>query len=304
MAYKYLPDLWQSNVLPNPSAYVFRETPDEARQTGQPASRVSLVETDWSKAYLDKIVWLRSSSIEAVAIYANNSFGETDYLFLPILWRGNFQKPSEIASVRRAMSNVLVRDERWSRLSPKQSVYGNYHPGMVIFCPDRVSAAMAQRNCLENFTSARDTDDKALVAIVDAQGQVVRPMSPPTSMWEDTSASLDGGPINDVSATVEKLKSGSYAAVNGKQSWRAFRAVDSSPGVTMQQIAASVGLSPQAVRALLAPMVESKVLMVNSGGYYLDRAGRGLLASSQRVHVSRVKKRWGIYSDRDGEYRR
>ena len=174
MAYNYLPLLWQSNLVSVPKCHVFREWGDIAWQTGEPVMRAELVETDWSNGYLSRVHWLKDGPFEAVATYHN---GNPDHglLHIPILWRGSFQKPDDIAWVRQDMEKVLLEDERWNKL-PRGQALGDYYPGMVIFCPDRVAAAVVQRNWLQSLTSPALA---AMPAIIDAQGQVVRAMPPP-----------------------------------------------------------------------------------------------------------------------------
>ena len=298
MAYTYLPPLFQSNLVTDPKVWVFRETPGTAAGTGEPVSRVSLQEADWSESRLVRLYWLQEGPFEAVAIYANG----TDFLYLPLLWRGDFQKSGGISSVRRDMAKLFVRNRRWNRLPMDQAVNGPYYPGMVVFCPNRVTAAVLQRHWIESVTRR---DDRAVPAIVDAQGQVIRSMTPPTSWWENYPRPAPGGDLKDISRAVERLGTGPYASVNGRRSWRAFRCVDGAPGITSTQIAASLGVSPTVERALLEPMLRSKVFEVlEQGSHYLDVSGRGLLAYSQRVTPARVVKRFGVYANKDGRYRR
>ena len=131
MAYKYLPLLWQSNLVSVPKCHVFREWEDIAWQTGEPVTRAELVETDWSNGYLSRLHWLKDGPFEAVATYHN---GNPDHglVHIPILWRGSFQKPNDIAWVRQDMEKVLLEDERWNKL-PRGQALGDYCPGMVIF---------------------------------------------------------------------------------------------------------------------------------------------------------------------------
>ncbi len=149
MAYNYLPLLWQSNLVSVPKCHVFQEWEEIAWQTGKPVMRAELVETDWSNGYLDSLHWLKDGPFEAVATYCNGN-PEQGSLHIPILWRGSFQKPNDIAWVRRDMEKVLLEDERWNKLPTGQAL-GNYYPGMVIFCPDRVAAAVVQRNWLQSL---------------------------------------------------------------------------------------------------------------------------------------------------------
>ena len=315
MAYRFLPSLWRSNLVTEASCYVYRERQDIAWQTGEPVRRVRLEEADWSRGEMTDFHWLRRGPFEAIVSYDDGGLTE-DVLHLPVLWRGIFQKPSDIASVGRDMQQVLIQDPRWGRLPHTQTLSPDYCPGLVIFCPDRVSAAMAQRNWLESLTSQTATRP----AIIDAQGQVLRAMAPPTAWWSGFRHPRNGGDLKDVSATVRRLTSGPYAAVNGVQSWRLFRSVDGSPGVTIGQIAEFVGVDTTAAKRLLEPMtmkkakdrkrktdldqVKDRIIFVKQDGHYLDASGRDLLASSQRVTPARVLKRLGVYARRGGEYRR
>ena len=299
MAYNYLPLLWQSNLVSVPKCHVFREWREIAWQTGKPVMRAELVETDWSNGYLDSLHWLKDGPFEAVATYCNGNL-EQGSLHIPILWRGSFQKPNDIAWVRRDMEKVLLEDERWNKLPTGQALM-DYYPGMVIFCPDRVAAAVVQRNWLQSLTSPALA---AMPAIIDAQGQVVRAMAPPVSRWWTYRQSPGAGPLKDIKGTVDSLAKRAYPTVNGKRAFRTFRSMDGSPGVTLEQISADIKVDKKAVQALLEPMVGAHVITVQANGHYLDVSGRGLLADSQRRSRSGVKRRWGVYQEPGGEYTR
>ena len=300
IAYRYLPFLWQSNLVAAPTCWAFNEWEDIAWQTGEPVTRAELVEADWSHGWLYNLHWLESGPWEAIVTYSDG-VNDAARMHLPVLWRTDFQKPSDMSEVRRDMSRLLVRDKRWSKLSMDQAASWDHVPGEIIFCPGRVAAAMAQRHWQESITIR---DHATTPAIVDAEGQVVRAMSPPTAWWQGFRLPPAGGPLGDVSQVVKRLKTGAYAAVNGKRSWRMFRALDGSPGVTLDQVADSVKVDTTVARHLLQPMVDNGVISVRAGGHYLEAPGRGLLASSQRVTPARTKKRWGVYTTRGGEYRR
>lgn len=303
MAYYYLPSLWQSNLVVSPMCYVYCEREDTAWQTGQPVTRRRLVKADWSKGWLVNILWLKNGPFEAIAVYKDGRDDEIP-LFLPILWRTDFQKPGDISSVRRDMDSILLRDRRWSSLPTAQSVSWDYVPGLIVFCPGRVAAAVLQRH----WSESRTLETATMLAIIDAEGQVVRAMNPPAAWWEGLRhlpAPGDVDSLGDISKAVERLKTGAYAAVNGKRNWRQFRCVDGSPSVTIHQIAeASVGGDTTKARAIRDEMVRCKVLIVRADGHFLGESGRGLLASSQRRTGSRVKKRLGVYEKGGGEYRR
>ena len=260
MAYLYLPQLWQSNLVSGHSCYVYRERPAVARLTGQPVMRAELREVDWSRGKMIAFHWMERGPFNAVVSYGDGR-GNEDFLHLPVLWKGNFQRPSEFESVRREMRQLFREDRRWGRLPQSQALSSEFRPGMVVFTPDRVSGAMAQRNWMESATG----DNATCAAIVDAQGQVVRQMSRPTA-WCDTfhlpRRDLPLKEVKDVSRVAGSLVSGAYGAVNGVRAWRTFRAVDGSPGVKLEQVVESVGVSAPVARRLLRTMVESKVLAV------------------------------------------
>ncbi len=303
MAYRYLPSFWQSNMITEPTVNVYGEMPYTSAD-GARSSRMELVPLNWYRAHLVDFRWLESGPLEAIASYSTGG-GADGTLLLPVLWRGNFMKPADISRVRRDMEKVLVEDERRSKLPLSQAVGGIYGPGAVVFCPDRVSAAMVQRHWLESEASSQYS--WTTLAIIDAQGQVVRAMDPPTSWWANVrppSVARDLKDIGDIGEKVETLGRGAYAAVNGRRPWQTFRAVDGSPGVTRDQIAESLGVTVRDARKLLDPMTRSMVITVKSGGSYLGIPGRDLLAGSQRRTQARVKRRWGVYETTGGEYTR
>ena len=300
MAYRYLPALWQSNLVSDSSAYVVRETPGTAWLTDQPVMPVSLEESDWSLGWLRAFCWLEKGPFEAVAVYGKED-PEDGLIYLPVLWRGDFQRPRDISGVRRDMERLLVEHPRWNGLPLSQSVFGSYHPGMIVFCPDRVTGAMLQRNLVESQT---DRDLVAHAAILDAQGQVIQPMSPPAARWNRFKIPPVGGDLGDIARQVDLLGQGAYAAVNGPKAWKTFRHVEGCPGIKEAQVANLVGVRGKALRCLLKPMERTKVLTVRGGGHYPDASGRGLLAASQRVTTARAYKRYGIYTKKGGEYRR
>ena len=296
MAYAYLPDLWRSNAVSKPHVWVIPDMPSTNR-AGEPATSRKLVELNWQRAYLYDFHWLKTLPFEAIATYANGSRAE-DLLHLPLLWRGDFQKADHIAWVTEDMARVLIEDERRPSLPENQAVSGPYYPGMIIFCPDRVSAAMVQRHWLESLTSRERI---ALPAIVDAQGQVVRAMDPPTAWWESFQLPPRAALPTETSRPVRAPGSPAYNAVNRKGPWDTFRTVDSSPGMTLEQIADRVGVRTGAAEDLLGPMVQASVLTCRAGGYYVYDKGRVLLAGSQRRSQSRVNRRSGVYARAGGE---
>ena len=298
MAYLYLPRLWQSNLVVEPTCYVYRNVEVVGRR-GESVTRPELKRADWRAGRLVRLIWLQEGPFEAIAIYDNGNVNG-DQLFVPILWRGDFHKLADISQLRREMGKVLVEDERWLRLPVAQWYTLEYVPGMVILSPGRVPAAMAQRHWRESLTGDGATNP----AIIDATGQVVRSMRPPTAWWKDFPLPTFTGSLGDIAGVVRGLSSGPYAAVNSVPAWRAFRSVDRSPGVSEHQIAEFTGGDPT-VAGLLAKMKKEMVITIkDGGGHYLEVSGRALLAYSQRQTPQRVLERWGIYTKKDGRYRR
>ena len=299
MAYRYLPTLWLSNLVSEPKCWVYEDRPGIAYRTGEPVMRAALVERDWRRAFLSRFYWMRDGPFEAVAIYDN--MYSHDKFYLPVLWRGNFQTAADIANVRREMRGALIEDERWYKLPESQALAPEHCPPMVVFCTDRVSAAVAQRYLLES----RNRETRTAAAIMDAQGQVVRPMSVPTSWWQDFNLppSGNGRRLGNIARMVDGLTRGSYDAVNGRGEWRMFRALDGSPALSLSQISKSVGMDTPLARKTLASMVKAKVVISKKDSHYLDELGLRLLADSQHADIRLTNRRWAGYVKRRGEYR-
>ena len=301
MAYMYLPHLWRSNLVSEPTCWVYEDRPGTSDRTGEPVMRAALVKRDWRSGSLWGFHWMQDSPFEAIAIYKNLD-RDDGLFFLPVLWRGNFQQARDISDIRSEMRRMMIEDERWSRLPQAQAISPEHCPAMVIFCTDRGSAAVAQRHWLES----RRQGNVTAAAIVDSQGQVVRSMSVPTNWWQNFYLPPRGNErrLGNVADMVDGLTRGVYAALNGVRSWRLFRAIDGSPAVTQAQISESAGLTPTVAGKLLDPMVTARVITRKDGGYYLDERGSRVLANAQHVDIRRINRRWAVYMSRLGEYRR
>ena len=301
MAYFYLPRLWQSSLLSEPTCLVYEDRPDISDRTGEPIMRAALVKHDWRRGSLWGFHWMKDGPFEAIAIYENLEHDD-GLFFLPVLWRGNFQQARDIADVRWEMRSVMIEDARWYKLPQAQALSRENRPGLVIFCPDRVSAAVVQRHWMESL----GRDNRTTPAIIDAQGQVVQSMSVPTSWWQNSYLPPrgNGRRLGNIGDMVDALTRGAYSALNGVRSWRMFRALDGSPAVTQAQLAESVGVSSTVAGQLLDPMVKVRAIVRKDGGHYLDELGSRMLADSQHVDIRRINRRWAVYMRRLGEYRR
>ena len=290
LAYFYLPDFWRSNAVSRPTAWVYQEVGP---------TRTELVETSMWDSVLVQFCWMKSGPFEAIASYSNGT--SDSMMHIPLLWRGPFQKPSQVSWVRHEMKGVLVEDKRWPDL-PQAHVLGTFYPGMVIFCPDRVSAAMARRTWAESLTT-REHATRA--AIIEAEtGQVVQAMQPPMDCWETYYLPPHGPVLTDDSPPVLAPSSRAYLSTNGERAWSLFRTVDGSPGVTLDQLAALADVKPDVAGELLELMLAAEVLLRRTGGFYQHTSGRGLLADSQRQTRARTKRRSGVYAAPGGQYRR
>ena len=139
MAYLYLPGLWQSNLVVEPTCYVYRNVVAVGRM-GEPVTRPELRRADWRAGALINLIWLQEGPFEAIAIYDDGN-GNGDQLLVPILWRGDFHKPTDISQLRLEIEKVLMQDERWLQLPDAQWFRSEYVPCMVILsraeCPPR-----------------------------------------------------------------------------------------------------------------------------------------------------------------------
>ena len=298
-AYKYLPGLWQSNLVSEATCWVYEDRPGISDNTGEPVMRAELVGRDWTEGYLSGFYWMEKGPFEAIAIYENEKHDDGEF-FLPVLWRGNFHQSRDITDVMSDMRSAMIEDERRSKLPLARVISPHHHPSMIIFCPDRVSAAVVQKHWQESLTRERQTRP----AIIDATGQIIRSMPAPTNRWQGFYLPEQVGcrRLGDIGRMVDGLTRGSYAALNGLRSWRVFRAVDGSPAVTLAQIAEAAKVSPSVAANLLDPMVKAHV-MARKEGHYLDELGTRMLADSQHIDIRRTNRRWAVYQKSRGEYR-
>ena len=300
MAYLYLPSLWRSNLVSEPSCWVYEDRPDISERTGEPIMRAALVKHDWRRGSLRGFNWMKDGPFEAIAIYENTE--HDDGLFsLPVLWRGNFQQARDIADVRSDMRRALIEDERWYKLTQAQALAPEHRPAMVVFTPDLVSAAVVKRHLMESL----NRQSRITAAIITAQGEVVQSMSVPTSWWENyyLPPRGTGRRLGNIAVMVDGLTRGVYAALNGVQAWRMFRALDGSPAGILAQLAEAVGVSSTVARKLLDPMVKARAVALKAGAHYLDEPGSRMLADSQHVDIRRINRRWAVYRKSLGEYR-
>ena len=299
MAYSHLPPLWQSNLV-NGRCDVYLEKLDCFWRDGKIDGlwRPELVERNWRGGRLRQLVWLEKGPFEAMAAFDDGE-DEDILLYIPIMWRTDYQRQADTASLMRAMRNHLVEDERWLRLGRAQAESTNFRPGALVFSPGRVSAAMAQRHWGESLSR----DNNSTIGIVDAEGQVVLRMGPPTAWWRAFKPPIFNGRLGAIDPVLADLETGAYAAVDGKQEWRVFRAVDRAPSVKIQHIAASAKVTPSVAVKLLEPMKEASVVWAWRDGHYVDEAGRELLEQSHRASEAAVNSRWEIFTKKRSTHR-
>lgn len=238
MAYHYLPQLWQSDLSGNGRCRVYRDLLD-AGPNGEPVWRTELVERDWRGGRQAGFYWVGNEQLEAITIYDDGA-DKDNRLYVPVLVRENFQRPTDFEALRRDISNLMIEDDRWWRLHRLKASPVDFRPLVIILCPDRGSSAMARRNWREALIGHNAT----VAVIIDAEGQVVQSMDhPPTALWrgfrpQRTSVDVRNVSVEnlgDISAVVEGLKSGPYAAVNGRETWKLLWEIYCSPGIEPDQ---------------------------------------------------------------------
>ena len=162
---------------------------------------------------------------------------------------------------------------------------------MVLVCPDR----------LVGVKVGRELDRRAEpveMAMVDEQGQVVRPMGKITAAADTASLPVVDTALGAPQRVKNGLEAGTFAVVNGTRAWRVLRWIAAFPGSDAEQVMEANGLSRRDAAQILAKMKTQKVVSQLDGAYYLESRGRGLLAAAERV-----LKRLGAYTKRDGSYR-
>ena len=300
MAYIFPRRLWQSNLVRDSRCYVYRRMMVGVWRNGvlDGEWQIELRESDWSGARLRETIWLENGPFEAMLIYDDGRGGDA-LLYLPLLWRTDYQVAAQTAHLIQDMMAHLVEDERWRNLPKAQSEDIGYRPGAIVFSPGRVPAAMAQRHWMESW----DRNNATNIGILDAEGQVVRQMVAPTAWWSAFEPPAFNGPLGDIEGVVAGLKTGGYAAVNGQRQWRVFRSVDRSPSVKIEHMAASAKLKPRVAAQLVEPMKAAGVIEVWNGGHFVNEPGRDLLENSQGASKSEVNNRWGPYTRPKGKLR-
>ena len=344
MAYHYLPQLWQSDLSGNGRCRVYRDLLD-AGPNGEPVWRTELVERDWRGGRQAGFYWVGNEQLEAMTIYDDGA-DRNNRLYVPVLVRENFQKPTDFEALRRDISNLMVEDERLRSLPERQTSPVDCRPPVITLCPDRVSSAMARRNWREAHIGHNAT----AAVIIDAEGQVLQSMDhPPTALWrgfrpQRTSVDVRNVSVEnlgDISAVVEGLKSGPYAAVNGREAWKLLWEIYCSPGIEPDQALSFlirdqskirvVGKAerntgakrktkrkkirgpkqkPPAIDPLLKGMIDAEVITCLGGSLYLLPPGMALVADSllrnrgAETRLERVKERHGIFIKEGGAYRR
>ena len=288
MAYKYLPVLWQSNLVDESECYVYGKRKGPLLEGGEPRVSWELQLADWTHGRIKSLCWLERGRFEAIVSYWDG-WSPENVVYVPVLWRTKYQLRSGIEGVRRDMRQVFVEDERLRSLSTEQVTSPEYRPGAVVLCPDRVSAAMVQRHMLESW----DRNKFIKIAIIDGEGQVIRSMRRPSSLWADfvnPSRQLAVSDIKDISGAVQKLGEGPAAAVNGVRAWRVFKTIAHCAGLTPSLIADAAKLDGSVTRRLLMEMEEQEMVAVEGRdrSYYLDFMGTDVLAYSLKVKPNKT----------------
>ena len=299
-AYSLLPTLCQTNLF---DGRVFVPRSRLTINTRfEPIEILEMEESDWRRARLVDLRWLPEGlevsetallhhTFSLIAVYENADPRDGRF-YLPVAWKGRYQRQQEFQSLRSKMGELLELREDWDRIS--NVFLPRYCPGALFICSDRVSAIMARNRATESRPDA-----SLRIGIVDLQGQVLQPLQLPSAWWESVKAPLPGGPYGEPELAMEDLAVGKTAVVTGKEQWRTFKTFADFPGIRPDQVPQVIGTSERKAGDLVRPMVKSKLVSKLDGGYYLDSAGRSTLASSERVSVLRVTRQLGVYTRKE-----
>ena len=280
VVYEVMPRLWQSNLVA-----------DSLIQSLVEPGQVQGI--DYRKSRLTGLWWLQHGPLDAVALYESEGWPGVK-LFLPVAWRGSFHRGAELRSWLREMDRVLEAHPGWGTPELRDDTW---RPGMVLVCRDR----------LVGVKVGRELDRRAEpveMAMVDEQGQVVRPMGKITSVWDTLILPDEDTALGEPQRVKNRLEAGPFAAVNGTRAWRVLRWIEGFSGSDAEQVMEANGLSRRDAAQILGKMKTQKVAAQLDGGYYLESKGRGLLAAAERVTSERVMKRLGAYTKPDGLYRK
>ena len=179
------------------------------------------------------------------------------------------------------MNQVLEAHPSWGTPELRDDTW---RPGMVLVCPDRLVGVKVGR---ESDRRAEPVE----MAMVDEQGQVLRPMGKITAAADTASLPVVDTALGEPQRVKNGLEAGPFAVVNGTRAWRVLRWIAGCPGSDAEQVMEANGLSRRHAAQILAKMKTQKVVSQLDGAYYLESRGRGLLAAEERVTPERVFKR-------------
>ena len=310
MAYSVLPELCQTNLFGG-GVFVPRRRP-AVNTRFEDIESLALEESDWREARLVDLRWLpeglESTEValvrhpfSLVAVYENTHLSD-GRLYLPVAWKGRYQRRQEVQDLRTRMGEVLELRQGWYGISG--SDLPRHAPGALFICSDTVSAVMA-RNAVADVIESQPGSSLRL-GIVDLEGQVLQPLERPSNMWEGVKAPPPGGPFGEPELVLEDLKNGRdrMALTTGKGSWRAFKVLADNTGIRSDQVPLVLETSERRASDLIRPMVRQKLSVKLEGGHYLESRGRRILAGSERVSVQRVTRQLGTYTRKPRARRR
>ena len=310
MAYSVLPKLCQTNLFGG-GVFVPRRRPAVNTRSEDIESLV-LEGSDWREARLVDLRWLpeglESTEValvrhpfSLVAVYENTHLGD-GRLYLPVGWKGRYQRRQEVLDLRTRMGEILELRQGWYGISG--SGLPRHCPGALFICSDMVSGVMA-RNAVADVIESEPGSSLRL-GIVDLEGQVLQPLERPSNMWEGVKAPPPGGPFGEPELVLEDLKNGRdrMALSVGMERWRAFKALADNTGIRSDQVPLVLETSESKAGELIRPMVRQKLAVRLEGGHYLESRGRRILAGSERVSVQRVTRQLGTYTRKPRARRR
>ena len=231
VVYEVMPGLWQSNLVADARVRV-------------PVGQGQVRDVDYHESLLTSFSWLEHGPFDAVAGYQREDRPKdwpedstTDWpdvkLYLPVAWRSSFHGGVELSSWLQEMALVLEAHPDWGTPELRDDTW---RPGMVLVC----------HNPLVGVKVGRELDRRVEpvdMAMVDEQGQVVRPMGTITSVWDNELLPDEDIALGEPQRVKNRLEAGPFAAVNGTREWRVTRWMAGFPGSDTDQIIEANGLS-------------------------------------------------------------
>ena len=266
------PLLFRSGAIATPFVYA-KDPGDDPREVVVDES-MKLVDIDWRESTLD-------SNVHVNAWYRNPA-GETAWV--PIVTVGLHH----ISAKQEERDRAVPSHERINVTAGQESVPAFIHgPGLAR--PLGVVFVVLDR--LAGWFVARQYD-AVPKAIVDAAGNVIRPMNPVVPMGRIERPLVYAGRVGLPENELERLLQTPEAmAMQGVPQRRVFESVNSYQGCNVAIIASLVRHPESKVKRIVSDHTDAGLLAVFDDCVYLSADGRVAAARRDRQHVNAIHRR-------------